>query len=150
MNCQCGNIAERSGKCATCSRAERKASKTHTGTVSFKKRPLNEFDKELIKDYRRKLVVKEIRKVSPKMAKALTEYTKKRKYFLLHCPSCKVCGGPASEVHHQKGRSSVDLLLDTQFWIAVCHRCHVEIEYRPQWAKERGFSLDRLTKTTNQ
>lgn len=124
---RCGKIAERSGKCATCSRAERK---------------------EAERAKRVKMVVKEIRKVSPKMAFALSEYNKKRKVFLADFWTCKCCQSKtATEIHHKKGRATIELLLDEQYWLPVCRTCHHRIELNPPWAKEKGYSLERLTKT---
>jgi hypothetical protein len=105
---------------------------------------LNEFDKELIKDYRRKLVVKEIRKVSPKMAKALVQYTKKKKVWIKGKMCIVYPHLPATTVHHAKGRSSIELLLDETYWKPASLEGHIWIENHPKEAKERGFSLDRL------
>ena len=57
---------------------------------------------------------------------------------------CPITGDPATEIHHKKGRVG-DLLLDTRFFLAVSREGHRKIEENPAWAKENGFSLDRLS-----
>ncbi len=119
---ECNNIAERSGLCASHGRAARKGAKV---------KPKKEF--------------KPIPKVSPKMAAALREYSKLRKQFL-DCNHCKICKKQATQVHHMAGRATIELLLDTNLWLAVCMPCHEFIERNPLWAKEKGYSLERLAK----
>ncbi len=127
MICQtlhCERISERNGYCATCNRKWRN---------------------EEQRAKRQKLVVKEIRKVSPKMAKALTEYSKLKKQFIKD-KICPVMLIPATDIHHMKGRSSIELLLDTRYWLAVSREGHRFIEQHPDWAKFHGYSLERLAK----
>ena len=47
----------------------------------------------------------------------------------------------ATEIHHKKGRGKHYLNENT--WLAVSRAGHNEIEARPQWAKEKGYSLNR-------
>ena len=47
-------------------------------------------------------------------------------------------------IHHKKGRGRY--LLDTNTWLPCCMMCHRYIEENPDFAKELGFSEDRLTK----
>ncbi len=54
-----------------------------------------------------------------------------------------ICGAPAQQVHHKAGRLG-DLLLDESLWLAVCGYCHHNIETRPKWAKENGYSISRI------
>ncbi len=127
MKCQtpeCERLPERNGKCSTCNREERRQAE---------------------RAKRQKMVVKEIRKVSPKMAKALTEYSKLKKQFIKD-KICPVMLIPATDIHHMKGRSSIELLLDTRYWLAVSREGHRFIEQHPDWAKFHGYSLERLAK----
>lgn len=57
---------------------------------------------------------------------------------------CPVTGEPATEIHHKKGRIG-SLLLNQKYWLAVSRKGHQQIEACPEWAKENGFSLDRLS-----
>ncbi len=88
---------------------------------------------------------KPIAKKSPKRSKEEREYSKLRKLFLETKMLCEVegCRCRSDSVHHKKGRIA-DLLNDTEFWLAVCHDHHVWIEEHPEWAKEKGYSLNRL------
>jgi hypothetical protein len=91
-------------------------------------------------------IKKPIKKASKKMGSDLREYGKLRKQFLLENPDC--CVYPeekATEVHHAAGRGMY--LLDITTWRPVSRRGHIKIELEPEWAKEHGFSLERL-KTT--
>jgi hypothetical protein len=96
---------------------------------------------------------KPINKVSEKMDKNLKQYALLRKKFLLG-RWCAVHSKPClpTQVHHQMGRvgfaddKEIPLLIDTRFWIAVCQDAHNEIEMKPEWAKENGYSYSRLAK----
>jgi hypothetical protein len=113
---------ERSGLCASCARAARKADKM-----------INNFK-----------VVKPVEKVSEKRAGELQEYAKLRKEYLLMFPVCEVddCNLKSVEIHHQRGREN-DRLLDTTYFLAVCHKHHVEIHDDTQKAKAKGYSETR-------
>lgn len=56
---------------------------------------------------------------------------------------CPVTGEKTTEIHHKKGRVG-SLFLDTNFWLAVSRGGHLEIENNPEWAKQKGYSLNRL------
>lgn len=56
---------------------------------------------------------------------------------------CPVTGQQTNQVHHKKGRIG-DLLNDQRFWLAVSPKGHSMIENNPEWAKENGYSLNRL------
>jgi hypothetical protein len=89
----------------------------------------------------------EIKPRSEKRSKEERLYAARRILFLKDNPMCQAalpgCNKFASQVHHKKGRIG-DLLTDTQYWLAVCHTCHVWIELNGKKAKELGFSLNRL------
>ena len=80
---------------------------------------------------------------SKKRASQEREYSKLRNQFLIDNPKCAVCNSPATEVHHKLGRIG-DLLTDTIHFLAVDHDCHVKVENNPVWAKENGYSGDRI------
>lgn len=100
--------------------------------------------------------VKDIGKSIPKQRKPIARRSKKRivqelqynadvKVFLgkPENSKCPVTGQKATEVHHKKGRIG-DLLLDQRYWLAVSSEGHRKIEMNPEWAKENGYSLNRL------
>lgn len=128
----CGKPIENrdTGECSSCGRARRK-----------------------LENAQLKEPKKSLKKVSEKRVKDNQEYAKLRQKFLLG-RWCAVHGKPCipQDVHHQQGRvgyadeKEIPLLLDTRYWIAVCRTAHEEIERRPEWAKEQGYSYDRLTK----
>lgn len=72
-------------------------------------------------------------------------YLKKRIEFL-EKPENKICpitGTRTTDVHHKKGRVG-SLYLDERFWIALSRAGHKQVEENPEWAKENGYSLNRL------
>lgn len=98
-----------------------------------------------------------IPKISKKQKKALTEYFKVRAEFLnsLTNYSCPVYPEKSvSDVHHMKGKegyaddwareNNIPLLIDTRYFLAVSRMGHGYIELHPIWAKENGYSYDRL------
>lgn len=89
---------------------------------------------------------KAVKKVSDKMALALIEYGKLSKQFLKNNPRCVVFPDkPSVEVHHGKGRATIELLLDVTYFRPVSREGHNWIHNNPKEAIERGFSFSRLT-----
>lgn len=113
---------EANGRCATCNHAMRKAERQAS----------------------RVKVVAPVRKVAPKRAKELQEYAKLRKEYLVLYPVCEVpeCHERAVEIHHQRGREN-DRLLDTNYFMAVCHEHHAYYTEHSAEAIENGISLKR-------
>lgn len=99
--------------------------------------------------------VPEIKKESDKRREInRKEYAPKAKAFVQTHPKCQaaiegICDGPSKCVHHKKGKHSKEDLLDEKFWLAVCFSCHAAIEASPLWAKQMGFSVSRLSKTSS-
>lgn len=124
----CENIAERSGFCATHAREARKSMS------------------DIKKLSEKKATVKEVNQVSDKMAFALRVYTVESKLFIEGKKCAVFPDQPATEVHHKKGRATIELLLDKKHWLAVSREGHIKIELNPEWAKEKGFSASRLAK----
>ena len=87
----------------------------------------------------------QIRRFGIKRMAQERQYLKDRVTFLLKKENqkCPVTGGRTTDVHHKKGRIG-SLLLDQRFWLAVSADGHVKIEKNPIWAKEKGFSLNRI------
>lgn len=99
---------------------------------------------------------KPIPQISKKRAVESAKYTVAKIQFMGK-PENKVCpvtGQPTTDIHHKMGRvgfadswariNNVTLLLDTRFWLAVSRDGHRQIEENPSWAKEMGYSLNRL------
>ena len=57
---------------------------------------------------------------------------------------CPITKQPTTDIHHKKGRVG-SLFLDTQYWIALSREGHKFVEENPEWAKENGYSLNRLS-----
>lgn len=87
------------------------------------------------------------RKLSKKREAQVRLYNKttKPEYLSTHS-QCEIggCNKLAAHVHHKKGRIG-DLLNDTKYFLAVCQIDHDYIERHPIWAKEKGYSLNRLS-----
>lgn len=91
-----------------------------------------------------------IPKVTKKQAQRNTQYLKQRGLYLLAHPYCVIiaegCTYIASTIHHGFGRIGDNLTDETGF-VECCMSCHQKCEKEPLWAKENGFSFERL-KTT--
>jgi hypothetical protein len=85
-----------------------------------------------------------INKVSEKLSKELVEYRKVRDQYMKSTPVCEVrgCPHPPTDLHHRKGRGKY--LCVVEYFMAVCRAHHNYIEMYPIWAKENGYSVDRL------
>lgn len=99
-----------------------------------------------------------LRKVSKKQAAQMRKYYGVRRAFLIANPACQICPcrgmkpAPATEVHHQRGRSG-SLLCDTRGFIASCRSCREWPHENTAVARELGLlaspvewgvSFDRL------
>jgi len=97
---------------------------------------------------------KKIKQVSEKRKVENEVYSKLRKQFLDKHPICPITKLPTTDIHHKKGRigfadewarnNKISLLLDQRFWIALSREGHIKVEENPEWAKENGYSLNRL------
>ena len=56
---------------------------------------------------------------------------------------CPITKTPTTDVHHKKGRTG-GLYLDETYWVALSREGHKFVEENPEWAKENGYSLNRL------
>lgn len=86
-----------------------------------------------------------LKKVSKKMAKTNSEYSKLRLEYLYKYPMCQAkifeCTLKATDIHHKQGRGKYHL--DTSTWLSVCRNCHNYIEHHPKEAKELGYTSTR-------
>ena len=81
-----------------------------------------------------------MRKISKKRAIQNKEYLKLRGEFLEDNPYCEVCGKPAHEIHHKRGRFA-DRLTDVNYFMSVCRMCHTDIHLNPQQSRDKGYIL---------
>ena len=89
---------------------------------------------------------KPIKKVSDKKMLQDIIYKSERIKFLM-LPENKICPitkKPTTDIHHKKGRLG-NLYLDKRFWVALSREGHKYVEENPEWAKENGYSLNRLS-----
>lgn len=103
------------------------------------------YNKENEPKMRLKRSKKRIKKVSKSRSKELSVYDRERIRYMNSHAFCEVCGKRATDIHHKKGRVG-KLLTDKRYFLAVCRECHSRIETDPQWAKDKGYSLSRLSK----
>lgn len=99
---------------------------------------------------------KPIAKQSEDMKRIMPIYLRNKKRFLRGKKCAVMPHLDAVDVHHSCGRGidsyydewaqerGICLLLDERFWVPVSREGHTEIEMRPNWAKQMGFSEDRL------
>lgn len=92
-----------------------------------------------------KSLYKPIKQVSDKRKIENAKYLVLRIEFLGRPENqkCPITGKPTTDVHHMKGRIG-NLLLDTRYWVALSREGHRFVEENPEWAKENGYSLNRL------
>lgn len=97
---------------------------------------------------------KKIRQVSDKRKEDNEIYSIMRKQFLEKFPICPITGRPTTDIHHKKGRigfaddwarhNDISLFLDVRYWVALSREGHQFVEENPTWAKENGYSLNRI------
>jgi|SRR5688572_29475408 len=125
MTCDCiesGKPLERNGHTGTCNRLTRKQ-------LEFENKPVK--------------APKPIARVSKKMKVTVSEYSRRKKEFMVG----KVCPVyphlPVEDIHHMRGKVG-DLYLNEEYWLAVSRKGHIKIERNPEWAKANGYSVSRL------
>lgn len=125
-SCWCGTIAE--GDTEQCA--------TH-----------NALDRKNERLSKKVSIVRQVQKVTLKRAGQNQEYMKLRAEYLALYPVCEVedCHLKAVEIHHQKGREN-ERLLDTNYFMAVCHKHHNEMTEHSKAAIEKGYSVSRTAK----
>lgn len=94
-----------------------------------------------------------LRKVSKKRAKLNREYSKIRNEWIKG-KKCARCGTERNlTVHHSKGKQGyaneekrlmdIHLLVDTDYFVALCLTCHIHVEKNPNEARDNGWSVSR-------
>ena len=135
-----GLIKAKEGVCVCCERKRliysRKMCQSCYWSDNKKK---NEGKQKTIKEF------KPIPKISQKRKIENAKYIVLRIEFLGKKENsiCPVTGEKTTEIHHKKGRVG-SLFLNTKFWLGVSRKGHLKIENNPEWAKENGFSENRL------
>jgi hypothetical protein len=61
-----------------------------------------------------------------------------RDAYMREHPNCEVCGRPADDLHHRRGRAG-KLLKDRRFFMAVCRTDHDWIHAHPEDARAKGL-----------
>lgn len=89
-------------------------------------------------------IIAPVKKVTVKRAAETREYLKLRKEYLELYPVCEVpeCNLKAVEIHHQKGREN-ERLLDTNYFMSVCHAHHKVFTEHSKEAINKGYSYKR-------
>ena len=125
MTCEvedCENLAERSGKCATHARLERKG---------------------LTNASKPKAAPKRIKPVSDHKVEALKEYAYNSKEWLIGQMCAVYPHLKATAVHHRRGRNTIERLLNEDEWLAVSNEGHNYIHANPAESMEKGWMLPR-------
>lgn len=77
-------------------------------------------------------------------------YDKVAKAYKKSHPDCEAnlegCTKETTDIHHQAGKSSEDLLINADYFLGVCRKCHQWIEAHPVEALAKGLSVPRLAK----
>ena len=90
----------------------------------------------------RKRPRKAIPKVSENRKRDNVLYPKLRKEFLRDKRCAVYPDLQATEVHHVRGRVG-SYFLDRTFWLPVSRPGHIEIDSKPDWAREKGYIQTR-------
>lgn len=90
---------------------------------------------------------KALRQFTPKRQKVNLVYDRKARDFREANPFCRinspVCTRATQGVHHKKGKSTIELLLDKNFWMPACNACNLWVEENHKEAVKLGFKLSR-------
>jgi hypothetical protein len=131
-NCQEFKPLERSGMCASCAAAIRKAERMKAPEHG-----------------------NPIEKVSVNMKGKLGKYAGKKARWIKGKKCAVYPSQPATEIHHMMGRvgfadewareNDMPLMLDERFWLPVSHEAHVKITNDSKWAWENQYSFKRVT-----
>jgi len=105
------------------------------------KRKAKAMAKMPLKRSRKPLVTsKPMKRVSTKQAKRLANYAKLKKLHMEANPNCAICGKPAEDLHHRKGRGIY--LDDPEWFLSVCRNCHdTKIHGDPKTARANGWLI---------
>lgn len=74
-------------------------------------------------------------------------YNQKARAFREANPMCRVnspvCTRETQGVHHLKGKSTTELLLDEKYWKPACNACNLYVEENSLWAIKTGNKLSK-------
>jgi len=105
-----------------------------------------------LKQYQPKVKKTSIPKMSKKMKRQISEYSKVRAQFLEENPNCQCgCGRKATEIHHKMHRNGISpngisLLLDDKYFMAVNRVCHTLIHSNTKQSTEKGWIIQKYGK----
>lgn len=83
---------------------------------------------------------KPIRRFSIKRMNQNKEYKVLRKEYLKENEMCERCNKFASEIHHKNGRNGTRLV-DVDYFMAVCRKCHNYIHANPTESRQEGWLI---------
>lgn len=99
---------------------------------------------------------KPIPKTTEKQASAVAQYSREKGPWIKGKRCAVFPDQIATQIHHKAGKvgyidewareRGITALMDKRYWLPVSMEGHSKIELNPDWAKEMGFSVDRLTK----
>ena len=81
-----------------------------------------------------------LRPYTKKRKAGLDLYGKLRVEFLTANPSCGICHGRSSQIHHKRGRIGWRLCAE-EFFLAICQECHTKVHENGRWARAIGYIL---------
>lgn len=87
--------------------------------------------------------VKRIKPISDKKAEELSIYRPIRDDYLKEHTECEVndCKNNSTHIHHKNGRNG-KMLYDTDYFMAVCNKCHPQkIHENPEWSRSMGYLI---------
>lgn len=91
-----------------------------------------------------------IPQVSEKRVMANKEYDRVAKQYKKEHPKCeanlKDCTKKTTDIHHQAGKSNAALLINPDYFLGCCRKCHQWIEMHPHESVALGLSVPRLNK----
>jgi hypothetical protein len=95
-------------------------------------------------DERKEKKSNRIKPISDKRVKQMAKYREERDLYLENNPKCECedCNNPSTHIHHKAGREN-DLLFMSEYFMAVCNKCHPRRIHETEvaWAKEKGYVL---------
>lgn len=91
--------------------------------------------------------VYKIPRESKKRARINREYAKESRPVWRGKP-CEIrspeCTGMAECINHKKGKITMELLMNPNFWQPACFKCNNYIEQHHKWAVENGHKVSRI------
>jgi len=99
---------------------------------------------DCLKEYRKKVKVVPIKKVSDKRVVQNKKYLMLRSQYLSENTQCQIgskeCTGTATTIHHRmSGADRQKHYLDVPSWMGLCLTCHIKVETSPNWARKNGY-----------